>query len=303
MTDTPSWSFETRRSTPARRPTPPPAPAPCRSTRRRRYVFNDTDHAANLFALKEFGNIYTRIMNPTQDAVEQRIAALEGGVGALLVASRPGRRDARDPQHRRGRRPHRGQPAASTAARTTCCKYTLPEARHRGDLRRGPGRPRVVAGRGPAEHQGVLRRDHRQPQGRTSSTSRASPASRTRPACRSIVDNTIATPYLIRPLEWGADIVVHSATKYLGGHGTSIAGVIVDGGTFDFAAGPGEVPQLQHARPELPRPGLRPRPRRRQPARGQPRLHPQGAGAAAARPRRRRSRRSTRSSSPRASRR
>jgi O-acetylhomoserine (thiol)-lyase len=71
-----------------------------------------------------------------------------------------------------------------------------------------------------------------------------------------VVDNTIATPYLIRPLEWGADVVVHSATKYLGGHGTSIAGVIVDGGTFDFG-GPGEVPQLQHPRRELPRAGLR----------------------------------------------
>ena len=100
-----------------------------------------------------------------------------------------------------------------------------------------------------------------------------------------VVDNTIATPYLIRPIEWGADIVVHSATKYLGGHGTSIAGVIVDAGTLRLRRRPGEVPRLQHPGRELPRSRLRPRPRRRQPARRQPRLHPQGAGPAAARPR------------------
>ena len=108
-----------------------------------------------------------------------------------------------------------------------------------------------------------------------------------------IVDNTVATPYLIRPIEWGADIVVHSATKYLGGHGTAIAGVIVDGGNFDYAADPERFPGFNTPDPsyhglvyarDL---GVGSRARR------QPRLHPQGPRAAAARPRHAPSPRST----------
>ncbi len=127
------------------------------------YVFKDTDHAANLFGLKEFGNIYTRIMNPTQDAVEQRLASLEGGVAALLVASGQAAETLADPQRRRGRRPHRLQPAA-VRRHLQPLPLQPAQARHHGVLRRGPGRPRVLARRGPAEHQGVLRRDDLQPQ-------------------------------------------------------------------------------------------------------------------------------------------
>ena len=136
------WSFETRQIHAGQAPDPPPAPAPCRSTRPRRTSSSDTEHAANLFGLEEFGNIYTRIMNPTQDVVEQRLASLEGGVGALLVRQRPGRRDAR---------------ASSTSPRPATTSSSSPqpvrrhvqpvplhaaEARHRGHLRRRPGRPR-----------------------------------------------------------------------------------------------------------------------------------------------------------------
>ena len=128
------------------------------------YVFNDTDHAANLFGLKEFGNIYTRIMNPTNDVFEQRVAALEGGVGGAGLRLGPGGRHLRHPQHRRRRRPHRLrqqplrrhlQPVRAHAA----------AARHRGRPRR-PDRPRELPPRHQAEHQGALRRDGRQPQAR-----------------------------------------------------------------------------------------------------------------------------------------
>ena len=204
------------------------------------YVFKDTDHAANLFALKEFGNIYTRIMNPTQDAIEQKIAALEGGVGALLVAS--------------------GQAAETLAilniaeagdhvvaspnlygGTANLLKYTLPKygievsfVENPQDLEswRAAVKPNTKLFFGESianpkaevlDIEGVAAVAHEA-------------------GVPLIVDNTIATPYLIRPLEWGADIVLHSATKYLGGHGTSVAGVIVDGGTFDFGKDPAKFP-------------------------------------------------------------
>ncbi|QDC15394.1 bifunctional o-acetylhomoserine/o-acetylserine sulfhydrylase [Rhodococcus ruber] len=201
------------------------------------YTFDNTDHAAALFGLTEPGNIYTRIMNPTQDAVEQRIAALEGGVAALLLAS--------------------GQAAETYAILNLAAAgdhlvaspylyggtynllhYTLPRLGIEVtfvddpddlDQWRAAVRPTTRAFYGetianPKNHlldiPGVAAVAHEH-------------------ALPLIVDNTVATPYLIRPLEHGADIVVHSATKYLGGHGTAIAGVIVDGGTFDWtAAGP-----------------------------------------------------------------
>ena len=204
------------------------------------YVFNDTDHAANLFALKEFGNIYTRIMNPTQDAIEQKIAALEGGVGALLVAS--------------------GQAAQTLAilniaeagdhvvaspnlygGTANLLKYTLPKygvevsfVDNPRDLDswRAAVQPNTKLFFG--ESIANPKADVLDIEGVAAVAHEA--------GVPLIVDNTIATPYLIRPLEWGADIVLHSATKYLGGHGTSVGGAIVDGGTFDFAADPAKFP-------------------------------------------------------------
>jgi O-acetylhomoserine (thiol)-lyase len=204
------------------------------------YTFNDTTHAANLFGLKELGNIYTRIMNPTQAVVEDRIAALEGGVGGLLVAS--------------------GQ-AAETIAILNVAEvgdhivsspslyggtynlfhYTLPKMGIEVsfvddpddlDSWRAAVRPNTKAFFGESisnpkndildiEQIAAIAHEVGVPL---------------------IIDNTVATPYLIRPLEWGADVVVHSATKYLGGHGTAIAGAIIDGGTFDYAQYPDRFP-------------------------------------------------------------
>ena len=158
-----NWSFETRQVHVGQEPDAATGARALPIYQTTSYVFKDTEHAANLFALKEFGNIYTRIMNPTQDAVEQRVASLEGGVGALLVASgqaaetlailniaEAGDHVVASPSLYGGT----VQPAQAHAA----------EVRDRGDLRRGPQRPGVVAGGRAAQHQAVLRRDHLQPE-------------------------------------------------------------------------------------------------------------------------------------------
>ena len=196
------------------------------------YVFKDTDHAARLFALEEFGNIYTRIMNPTSDVFEQRVASLEGGVGALAASS--------------------GHAAQAMAILTLCAAgdhivsastlyggtfnqfcYTFPrlgidvtfvDPADPENFRRAVrpntkiiyaetlGNPRINVF--PFEAVAAIAREYRIPL---------------------MIDNTFATPYLCRPFEWGANIVVHSTTKFIGGHGTSIGGIIVDGGNFDWA--------------------------------------------------------------------
>ncbi|MFC9360798.1 bifunctional o-acetylhomoserine/o-acetylserine sulfhydrylase [Rhodococcus sp. NPDC057014] len=199
------------------------------------YTFDSTDHAAALFGLAEPGNIYTRIMNPTQDAVEQRIAALEGGVAALLLSS--------------------GQ-AAETFAILNLAEagdhivssprlyggtynlfhYTLPKLGIEVSFVEDPDDLE--------QWKNAVRENTRAFYGETISNPRNDVLDLPgisgvahQHGIPLIVDNTVATPYLIRPLEHGADIVVHSATKYLGGHGTAIAGVIVDGGTFDWTQG------------------------------------------------------------------
>ncbi|OUC09644.1 O-acetylhomoserine aminocarboxypropyltransferase, partial [Litorilinea aerophila] len=198
------------------------------------YQFKDTEHAANLFALKEFGNIYTRIMNPTTDVLEQRVADLEGGVGALAASS--------------------GHAAQAMAIMTLCgagdhivsssrlyggtfnqFNYTFPrlgievtfvdpsdvknfEAAIRPNTKiiygETLGNPDISVF--PFEEVAELARAHKIPV---------------------MIDDTFATPYLCRPVEWGANSVVHSTTKLLGGHGTAIGGIIVDGGNFDWSSG------------------------------------------------------------------
>ena len=263
--------------------------------------FRDSAHAANLFGLAEVGNIYTRIMNPTQAVLEARVAALEGapdtalGIpGALATSSGSGRRDAGHPQPGRGRRSHRVvdvalrrhlQPAALHAA----------EVRHRGHASSttpttstsGVRRSRPNTKAFFAESIGNPRNDFLDIEG-VAGVAHDNDVPL-------IVDNTVATPWLIRPFEWGADIVVHSATKFIGGHGTSIGGIIVDGGTFDFGAS-GRFPGFTEPDPSYH--GLAVLGGSRAPGRSS-----QGPRAAAARPRGRRSARSTRSCSCRASRR
>ena len=181
------------------------------------------------------------------------------------------RRPARSP---RDRRPRRSRSSTSPRPATTSSpspalyggtynlfQYTLPKLRHRGDLRRGPDDARLLASGHPAQHQALLRRDHRQPEVRgPRHRGRRRPRPRARRAARRRQHDRHART-CIRPIERGADIVVHSATKYLGGHGTSIAGVIVDAGNFDFGADPEKFPELQHPGRELPRARLRPGPR------------------------------------------
>ena len=197
------------------------------------YVFNDSDHAARLFGLQEFGNIYTRLMNPTTDVFEKRVAALEGGAAALATAS--------------------GQAAETLAILTLANSgdeivsttslyggtynlfhYTLPKLgivvrfvdaddfeglraaindKTRAVYTETLGNPKLDVV--DIEKLAAIAHEHKLPL---------------------IIDNTCASPALVRPIEWGADIVVNSATKYLGGHGTAIGGVIVDAGKFDWAA-------------------------------------------------------------------
>jgi O-acetylhomoserine (thiol)-lyase len=197
------------------------------------YVFQDADHAGRLFALQEFGNIYTRIMNPTTDVFEKRVAALEGGAAALATAS--------------------GQAAETLTILTLAAAgdeivsttslyggtynlfhYTLPRlgikvkfadaddfdglralinSKTRALYTETLGNPKLDIA--DIEKLAAIAHEHKLPL---------------------VIDNTSASPALVRPIEWGADIVVNSATKFLGGHGTAIGGVIVDAGKFDWAA-------------------------------------------------------------------
>lgn len=198
------------------------------------YLFHSSEHAANLFALKEFGNIYTRIMNPTTDVLEQRVADLEGGIAGLAASSGHG---------------------AQTLAFLTLCeqgdhivssnslyggtytqlRYTLPRLgieatfadpadpdsflraiRPNTKLIYGEtlGNPGLVVF--PFEEVSAIAQAHRLPL---------------------VIDNTLATPYLCRPIEWGANIVSHSTTKFLNGHGTCLGGLLVDAGNFAWSSG------------------------------------------------------------------
>ena len=204
------------------------------------YTFNDTNHATNLFALKELGNIYTRIMNPTQAVVEDRIAALEGGVGALLVSSGQSA-EALAIMNIAEAGSHIVASPSLYGGTFNLLQHTLPKfgiettfVSDANDLDawRAAVRPNTKAFFGETianplsevlDIEGIAGVAHEA-------------------GVPLIVDNTVATPYLIRPLEWGADIVVHSATKYIGGHGTAVAGVIVDGGSFDYGQYPDKYP-------------------------------------------------------------
>ncbi len=198
------------------------------------YAFRDTDHAAALFGLAEAGNIYTRIMNPTTAVIEERIADLEGGVGALAVAS--------------------GQ-AAETLAILNLAEagdqivaspslyggtynlfhYTLPKLGITVDFVDDPDDLDQWAAKVTPQTRAFYGETIGNPRGDVLDIAGISGVAHANNVPL-IVDSTLATPYLANPLAHGADIVVHSATKFIGGHGTAIAGVIVDGGTFDFGA-------------------------------------------------------------------
>ena len=197
------------------------------------YQFRDTKHAADLFGLAELGNIYTRIMNPTQDAVEQRIASLEGGVAALLVASGSAATtyavlnvaEAGD---------HIVSSPSLYGGTYNLFHYTLPKFGIEVTFVENPDDP--------ASWQAAVKPNTKAFFGETIANPKndvldietvANIAHKN--GVPLIVDNTVATPYLIRPIEFGADVVVHSATKFLAGHGNSVVGAIVDSGKFDYA--------------------------------------------------------------------
>ena len=238
----PNWGFDTRQIHAGQEPDSATGARAVPVYRTTSYVFRDAQHAQNLFALAEIGNIYTRIMNPTQGVLEARLSSLEGGTstavglpGALAVSS--------------------GQSAELLAILTLAeagshivssptlyggtynlFHYTLPklgievsfvEDPDNLDQWRAAVKPNTKAFYGEVlanprnsvlDIEGVSKVAHEA-------------------GVPLIVDNTVPTPYLIRPIEWGADIVVHSLTKFIGGHGTSIGGAIIDGGTFDFGKG------------------------------------------------------------------
>ena len=241
-TDPTAWSFETKQIHAGQTADTATGARALPIYQTTSYVFRDTDHAAALFGLAEPGNIYTRIMNPTQDAVEQRVAALEGGVAALLVSSGQAAEtfailnlaEAGD---------HIVSSASLYGGTYNLFHYTLPKLGIEVsfvddpddlDAWRAAVRPNTKAFFGETIGN---------PKGDILDIEEVAAIAHGA-GVPLIVDNTVATPYLIRPLQHGADIVVHSATKYLGGHGTAVAGVIVDGGTFDWAANAERFPQF-----------------------------------------------------------
>ncbi|GAA2058945.1 MULTISPECIES: bifunctional o-acetylhomoserine/o-acetylserine sulfhydrylase [Leifsonia] len=247
MTDAADWQFETKQIHSGAAPDPVTNARATPIYQTTSYVFNNAEHAKNLFALAEFGNIYTRIQNPTQAVVEERVAALEGGTGALLVASGQAAEtfavlniaQAGD---------HIVSSSSIYGGTYNLFKYTLAKlgiettfVENQDDAeewRRAVrpntklffaetiGNPKInildIALVAEVAHEAGV---------------------------PLIVDNTIATPYLIRPFEHGADIVVHSATKFLGGHGTVIGGIIVDGGSFEWSKNVEKFPGLTEPDP------------------------------------------------------
>ena len=196
------------------------------------YVFNDADHAANLFGLKEPGNIYTRIMNPTTDVFEKRVAALEGGVGGLAFSSGSAAVTF-SILNIAGAGDHIVSASSLYGGTYNLFTHTLP--RFGLDVE-------LVDANDPENYRRAIRPETKLLYAETVGNPRLDTLDIEAVATIAheagiplIVDNTMATPYLIRPIDHGADVVVHSATKFMGGHGTSIGGVVVDAGRFDWA--------------------------------------------------------------------
>ncbi|MGV8977862.1 MAG: bifunctional o-acetylhomoserine/o-acetylserine sulfhydrylase [Cellulomonas sp.] len=237
-----NWSFETRQIHAGQTPDPTTGARALPIYQTTSFVFPDAGVAADRFALKDLGPIYTRIGNPTQSVVEDRVASLEGGVGALLVAS--------------------GQAATTLAVLNIAeagdhvvaspslyggtynlLHYTLAKLGIETTFVSDPHDPQ--AWRDAIRPNTKLFFAETIPNPRADVLDIEEVASIAHEAgFPLVVDNTIATPYLLNPIAFGADVVVHSATKYLGGHGTSIGGVIVDAGTFDYAQHPDRFPNF-----------------------------------------------------------
>ena len=204
------------------------------------FVFPDAAEAADRFALRSLGPIYTRLDNPTNQTVAARIAALEGGVGAHLVASGMGAETLTFLTL--------GGAGSSIVASPSLyggtinlLTHTLPELGITTHFVEDPADPASWTAAADETTTCFFGESIPNPKGDILDIEPIATVAH-EVGVPLIVDNTVATPYLVRPIEWGADIVVHSATKYLGGHGTSIAGAIVDSGNFDFASQPERFP-------------------------------------------------------------
>ena len=208
------------------------------------YQFRDTEHAANLFALKELGNIYTRIMNPTTDVLEQRLAALEGGTAALAHSSGQAAITGAI-LNLAGAGDHIVSVSQLYGGTYNLFHYTLPKLGIEVSF---------VDGDDPENFRKAVRKNTKAFYGEGLGNPRLNifPFAEVAKVAREsgvplIIDNTALSPYLNRPFEHGANVVVHSATKYIGGHGTSIGGIVVDGGNFDW--GNGKFPGFTEADP------------------------------------------------------
>ena len=196
------------------------------------YEFRDTTHAANLFALAELGNIYTRIMNPTQDAVEQRLAALEGGVAALLLASGSAATtfavlnvaEAGD---------HIVSSPSLYGGTYNLFHYTLPKFGIEVTFVDDPNDPESWKKAVKPNTKAFFGETIANPKNEILDIRAIADVAHS-VGVPLIVDNTVATPYLIKPIDFGADVVVHSATKFLSGHGNAVVGAIIDAGKFDY---------------------------------------------------------------------
>jgi O-acetylhomoserine (thiol)-lyase len=209
------------------------------------YVFNDAEHAASLFALEAFGNIYTRIMNPTQGVLEERVAALEGGTAALAVASGHA---AQLLVFHTLMEPGDEFIATRQLYGGSINQFTHAFAKFGWTVKWADGRdPESIAKQVTPKTKAIYCESIANPGGVIMDLPAISAVAK-KAGVPLIVDNTMATPYLCKPKDHGADIIVHSATKFLGGHGNSIAGVIVDCGTFDWLKS-GKYPTLSSPNP------------------------------------------------------
>ncbi|MEV7665308.1 bifunctional o-acetylhomoserine/o-acetylserine sulfhydrylase [Streptomyces albidoflavus] len=249
----PAWSFETRQIHAGAVPDPATGARAVPIYQTTSFVFDDTRHAAGLFSLAEPGNIYTRIHNPTQDVLEQRVAALEGGVAAVALASGQAA-ETLALLTLAGAGDHLVSSTSLYGGTYNLLRHTLPRLGIEVtfvddpddlDAWRAAIRPTTKA---------VFAESLGNPRGNVLDIRGVADVAH-EAGVPLVVDNTVPTPYLLRPAEHGADIVVHSATKFLGGHGTTLGGVVVDAGSFDFGAHPERFPDF--TAPDLSYHGLR----------------------------------------------
>ncbi|WP_193598550.1 bifunctional o-acetylhomoserine/o-acetylserine sulfhydrylase [Microbacterium sp. YJN-G] len=241
------WRFETKQIHSGAAPDPVTGSRATPIYQTTSYVFRDTEHAANLFSLAESGNIYTRIQNPTQDVVEQRLAALEGGTGALVLASGMSAATLAI-LNIAGAGDHVVASSAIYGGTYNLLRYTLAKLGIETTFVEDQDDPEAWRSAVRPNTKLFFAETIGNPKINVLDIRTVSDIAHENNVPL-VIDNTIATPYLVRPFEHGADIVIHAATKFLGGHGTVIAGAIVDGGTFPWSEHADKFPGLTEPDP------------------------------------------------------